>query len=385
MIPSYISPGEQLEANEIVAVIDAGGTNLRTCTLCFSDKEPPVIGHFQKQPMPGSKGPVTSDDFFGTIADALEPYIDLISRIGFCFSYDTQIDPDLDGHLLYWSKEIQMPDLVGMHIGKGLQKELNRRGHGSKKIVILNDTVATLLAGYTARTSDNKMAYVGFILGTGMNSAYIEQNSHIGKVPGLQPVAVQSINVESGNYSALTRGPFDLEFDQASDNPGLGVLEKMMSGAYFGDLALLIFREAVQAGHMSPEFGRFLDNIDTLPIMHLDNYVSENGRDTGVLAQASPSPEDQACFLQIVDALTDRAALFSAINIAAASIKGSSAQHCTNVCINIDGSTFHLTKDLSRKAEAYLQRLMSAHGLNYCLVNIDDSPVIGAAVATSHS
>ena len=56
-----------------------------------------------------------------------------------------------------------------------------------KKITILNDTVATLLSGYTIGVKKNISQYIGFILGTGTNSSCII-NDYI-------------YNVESGGFS----------------------------------------------------------------------------------------------------------------------------------------------------------------------------------------
>ena len=59
----------------------------------------------------------------------------------------TEILPDKDGRLLQFCKEVQAPEVVGELIGKKLLETL---GMEEKQIVILNDTVATLLAGKSA-------------------------------------------------------------------------------------------------------------------------------------------------------------------------------------------------------------------------------------------
>ena len=83
----------------------------------------------------------------------------------------------MDGRLLKWTKEMKAPEVIGRFIGKGLLEALGRGGAG-KSVVLLNDTVATLLAG---KAADKKRygSYVGFILGTGTNIAYLEKNENI--------------------------------------------------------------------------------------------------------------------------------------------------------------------------------------------------------------
>jgi len=64
----------------------------------------------------------------------------------------------------------------------GLGQALNRLGvRQDKHFVLLNDTVATLLAG-RAETSGRRFdSYIGFILGTGTNTSYVEHNRSIRK------------------------------------------------------------------------------------------------------------------------------------------------------------------------------------------------------------
>jgi hexokinase len=59
-----------------------------------------------------------------------------------------EITPDADGILLSFSKEVDAPDVVGKAIGKGLRDALSAKGcKYDGPIVMLNDTVATLLSG----------------------------------------------------------------------------------------------------------------------------------------------------------------------------------------------------------------------------------------------
>lgn len=148
MIPSYCSPDGKPKAGQKVVVIDAGGTNLRTCIVEFSPELKPEIKEFKKTRMPGSDREVTAKEFFSLFADELKRIIDQCDRIGFCFSYAAQILPDHDGIPLSLSKEVKAPEIVGKKLGVGLLSELASRGHdvSNKKIIILNDTVSTLLA-----------------------------------------------------------------------------------------------------------------------------------------------------------------------------------------------------------------------------------------------
>jgi len=70
--------------------------------------------------------------------------------------------------------------------------------------VLLNDTVTTLLAGRMHQAGADFDTYIGFILGTGTNTSYIERNANITKVRGLDAAASQ---VVTSNQAVSARRP----------------------------------------------------------------------------------------------------------------------------------------------------------------------------------
>ena len=202
MIPSFISIDKPVKTDMPVVVLDAGGTNLRAAVVKINAQGKAEIGAFFKRPMPGTHGEVSAEAFYDAFADFLMPVIAESESIGFCFSYPAEIMPDCDARLLRWTKQIQVPSVVGTMIGSGLLKHLAQRGY-QRRTVILNDTVATLLAGKSAGVARNYSAYVGFILGTGTNTAYVERNARITKRTDLDQANSMAINVESGAFRRI--------------------------------------------------------------------------------------------------------------------------------------------------------------------------------------
>ena len=68
MIPTYVSPDAAVESGRSVIVMDAGGTNFRTCLVTFDEDRHPVISDFRKVGMPGVKEEVSAAEFFSTRA-----------------------------------------------------------------------------------------------------------------------------------------------------------------------------------------------------------------------------------------------------------------------------------------------------------------------------
>ena len=167
MIPTWCMPPKAKVVNKSVIVIDAGGTNFRSCLVTFDKDGIPQISEMEKTRMPGVEKELSKKEFFEQIADNLEHLKNKSDRIGFCFSYPMTIKENGDGILLGFSKEVKAPEVVGSEVGKCLVEELEKRGWNSiKRITLCNDTVAALLAGAAcANNVTDYSSYVGFILG----------------------------------------------------------------------------------------------------------------------------------------------------------------------------------------------------------------------------
>ena len=382
MIPAYVGTDSRVPAEKSVAVIDAGGTNLRICIAKFNEAGEINLSGFSKQPMPGRDEEVSAADFYTVLVDALEPMKEEFDDIGFCFSYPATILPDFDGRLLHWTKEIKIPELVGSHIGRGLIQALEERGITGRNVVILNDTVACLLAGLAQGQTFNASSYIGFILGTGTNTAFVENNENIGKLEGYLQAGSQVINIESGGFAAFKRGSLDIELDEASENPGVHVFEKTISGVYMGSSTLELLKSLSQQGVFSDAGKRSLSGMESLSTIHIDNLAADNGRDTGVLGTDLFSDTDRDIMKTVFAAVVDRAALLTAVNILAAVVKGGAGTDPERpVCVNIDGSTYYKTFRMPEKVQGYLQPMLKARGLHIRCIQVDDAPVVGAAIA----
>lgn len=359
MLRAYMNVGEDVEKNRKVIVIDAGGTNLRIGTAMFDDEGALKIEHFQRSAMLGVGERISKKDFFETLADRVTPVIDESDSIGFCFSYPCEAQPNHDGRLLQWTKGINAPEVVGSFLGEELNKVFEARGIARKKIVVLNDAVATMIAGVSQGAPRGAKGYVGFILGTGTNTAYLES----GKV----------INVESGGFNKQPVTNIDRELDAATNNPGRQTYEKMVSGTYLGTLALTALKRAP----LSSDGSRVVYALDTLSLIHIDNFTAKNGRDIGPLNDPRFTEEDEEWIREIFKTVVKRAARLCAINLAAAVIRNG----VSPVCINLDGSTFFKTYRLREQTEAELKMILDKAGIEYFCVHLDDAPTIGTAIA----
>jgi Hexokinase len=380
MIPSYIPVPQKAPKNEKIIVLDAGGTNFRTALIEFDQDSKPDITYFTNNQMPGSRKELNKREFFDQIADNVRPILKESNRLGFCFSYPTLVDQHRDGKLLYWTKEIKAPEVIGEKIIANLSRTLRRRGLPSpEKMLILNDTVASLLAGVTATRFSPEYNYIGFILGTGTNTSYIESNKNILKEKGLPAGGSQAINIESANFNKFDRGDIDQAFDDTTANPGKHIIEKMISGAYLGSLCHTILLKASSEGLFSQTVQQVLFKMKPLTTPDLSAILSDPIDQQSAFVNL---PEDDLATIKaIISQTIERAALFTAINLASAMIKSSANREKMKYCISADGSVYYKLFSFKQRAEEFLSEIVKPYALEFKIVHVKDAPIIGTAVA----
>ena len=409
MIPSFVEANARLPPSSSVAVIDAGGSNLRICIVKTDDDGKLLVDERIKlynDNIPGKDAEITSADFYQVLVDKLAPYADQFDRIGFCFSYPANISKDadgnIDGELTHWTKEIKIPDMVQTHVGRGLLDAFQGRGIDGKKVVVLNDTVACLLAGISKGQDMDASSYIGFILGTGTNTAYAQANDGICKLDGIiDPKASQVVNVESGGFSAFQRSPIDIELDKGpgeqkdedlaalhfqAQGSGTHVFEKAISGEYLGTITLALLHKLVaeHADAFSEEGTDAIKSMGTLKNFHASNFAHGESTDNkiGNLGNKAFSDADKDVIRLVYNSVVDRAALFTAVNILAGVVKsGEGKDKGHPICVNIDGTTYWKTSGLKENVQERLSKMSKDRGLHIECVGVEDAPIIGAAIA----
>ncbi|MDR0450768.1 MAG: hexokinase [Treponema sp.] len=398
MIPSYISPVSRVPPGKTVLALDAGGTNLRASLVRFGENGKAAAEGTVKIPMPGTRGRVGAPEFFDQIAGLVAPLLEKssgIGGIGFTFSYPMDITSDADGILLGLSKEVDAPEVIGQAIGRGLRDALARRGAGfSGRIVLLNDTVATLLSGLAEIPSDGEECktpdkyglpegpVIGFILGTGFNTAYPEKA--IPKIAFESPVP-QIVVCETGTFAIGCQGILDREYDAATRNPGVYTLEKASSGAYLGPLTLHILKQAVKDGLLKFERSGELLAMETLQTKDLNSFqhhpLAAEGPLGGIIGLDEPGA--LATILYIASIVTERGALLSAA-VAAAAVEraGTGFAPYAPARIAVEGTTFMIYKGMRRALESWLHlMLVSGKPRPYVITPVEQASLFGAAVA----
>ncbi|MDE5897756.1 MAG: hexokinase [Treponemataceae bacterium] len=383
MIPTWCLPPEQKACGKSVIVIDAGGTNFRSCLVTFDEAGAAAISDLEKTKMPGVERELDRKEFFDCFAKNLEHVKDRADSIGFCFSYPMQITDDGDGILLGFSKEVKAPEVVGCHIGKCLKEALVAHGWKEpRRITMLNDTVAALLAGAAAPTAGNQYSsYIGLILGTGLNAAYIQP-----AVPERERFPRQIVVCESGKTRAVSRSDFDVALDTKTVKPGTFYMEKLCSGAYLGPQSLEMIHAAASEGLFSVEFAKKLLELDALTLIDMDGFLHGPYNDKyqlGAIAAESATAEDYDRLYQMLDAVVERSARHAAAILVAAVVQGGEGRNAARpVCILCNGTTFFKTHKIKERVHGYLDdELTRRRGLHWEIIARDNDITLGTAIA----
>lgn len=147
---------------------------------------------------------------------------------------------------------------------------------------ILNDAVGTLVAAAYA----NPRSRIGFIFATGVNASYPEKvstmkakleaeyyNSHDIETEMLLNTEIDIFGSES--YLPLTS--YDIALDSAHNQPKFQLYEKMMSGAYMGELTRLIALDFIKSGELFegivPEGFEKPYSFPTMYMSALERYI----------------------------------------------------------------------------------------------------------------
>ena len=384
MIPTFITVTGGIPSGREVIVMDAGGTNLRVATVRLEADGRVTVANFSKQPMPGTQGRLTKDEFFEKFADYMEPVLKNsdAQTVGFCFSFATEILPSKEGRIKVFSKEIRVDGAEGQLVGESLNAVLKKRGYAPKRFILLNDTVATMLGGMAGGTGAYS-SFIGYILGTGTNICYLEQCANITKMPEAAGLGGQmAINCESGNYDGFAQGKFDQEVDAESKAPGGYRMEKMISGAYQGTVIYKTVRGAVADGLFSAAFAERFGRMERFTMPQIDAFCADpqNG---GELAALADNGQDRETLYDIIDTCFERSARMTA-GVFAAIIRqsGAGTDRTLPVCITAEGTSFTKSVLFKKKLDIYIQSCLNdTLGLWCDIIGGNDVNLTGSAIA----
>ncbi len=371
MIPTYLCNVDRSKIKDGKRIlIDAGGTNFRSA-LGYFDGGKVKIEKLQKTTMPASKGEALSkQQFYDKIASNIAYLAEDGGDVGFCFSYPVDMAADMDGAVTNFSKEVKAPEVVGTRVGAETLAALCKFSDKKRKIVILNDTVATLLGGM-ATSDKNYSTYLGYIYGTGTNICCVVDTDRVQKEHDL-PKGKMLINMECGGYNGFVLGDFDKVALQLTDAPEKQLFEKMTSGKYLSNIINVALRQALAEGEFANEV-----HLSDVELKEVSEFLTGGG----TMKDFFQCRDDEEFAQEICKLLIDRAAKLGAVANAATAIFTCSDKSLP-VAIVAEGTTFNKLVGYRKAFESYLKEFLGKEGISFEIVQGEELNLVGTLMAT---
>ncbi|KAL4805818.1 hexokinase-domain-containing protein [Aspergillus unguis] len=268
-IPTFVTSVPNGTEKGLYLAVDLGGTNFRVCSIdlhgnhTFSLTQSKIM--IPREMMTSG----SSKELFLFLARQIESFLRIhhnehfeahlkrkiaareedLFDLGFTFSFPVRQLGINKGTLIRWTKGFDIPDAVGQDVCALLQDAIDELNLPVRVAALVNDTVGTLMArSYTSPGETG--TFLGAIFGTGTNGAYLEKLNRVTKMENIEhsdydkSTGEMIINAEWGSFdnhlSVLPNTKYDRQLDADSNNPGIQMFEKRVSGMFLGEILRLV-------------------------------------------------------------------------------------------------------------------------------------------------
>jgi len=394
MLPSFVTNRPTGKEKGSYLALDLGGTNFRVCEV-YLEGQSSVRLRQKKFTIPEDCKNADGEVLFDFLANSVESFLkdsgvstDQDLELGFTFSFPVNQTAIDKGFLMGWTKGFDCKDTVGKDVVELLNEALARKNVKVHVSALVNDTVGTLMS----HAYNDPGTFVGVILGTGTNAAYVEKVDAIPKWKG-GPVETNEmiINCEWGAFDnervVLPFNKYDQKMDDESNNKGEQTFEKMISGLYLGEIVRQVILDLVQrrilfGGISSPEIETPY-KFETAYMSRIERDHSTDLIDTKLVLQELlnipyPAPRDRRIVRRICELVATRAARLAAVGVAAVVTKMDRVSDgCT---VAIDGSVYEHYPHFGDRMKDALHELLGMFEENVVLQLGKDGSSVGAGV-----
>ncbi|KAJ3021879.1 hexokinase A [Thoreauomyces humboldtii] len=391
MLPSYVVKRPHGDEVGSYLALDLGGSNFRVCLVDLKGQGQASVRqskHVVSDELKTGSGEQLFDFFAKCIGEFLQSVgLDTKTKrvLGFTFSFPIEQHAINHGTLMQWNKGFAASGVLNEDVVDLLNKALKKANINIGVTALVNDTVGTLVS----HAYRDPQTYVGVILGTGTNAAYVERIADIPKWKGSKEHQDMVVNTEWGAYdeaSILPITSYDQALDRASTNPGKQIFEKMVSGLYMGEIVRHVLVDLTSTG----ELFRGVSSVpmqtpyafDTAFMSRIERDHSLELSDTkavldDLLQVRNTTVQDRRIVKHICELVGIRAARLSAAAVAAIVTKMKRLDACT---VAIDGSVYEHYPHFDNRMRDALRELLGIMADNIILEQARDGSGQGAAL-----
>ncbi|KAJ3416192.1 hexokinase A [Chytridiales sp. JEL 0842] len=391
MIPSHVVRRPTGSETGSFLALDLGGSNFRVCEVIL-DGNGIARSRQRKYTVSDQLKTGSGTALFDFFADCVAAFLQDIGspekerKLGFTFSFPVQQTSIKHGYLMKWTKGFSASNVENVDVVNLLQEAFVRKNINVKVTALVNDTTGTLMSHAYSQPN----TYIGVILGTGSNAAYVESMENIVKFSGDRTPKEMIINTEWGAFDdeqiVLPRTKYDVKLDRASANPRQQTFEKMISGMYLGEIVRYVLIDLIKTGEV---FSGRRSDVLAQPFSFETAYMSRIERDhtldlsdtKTVLEEFLKIPltsrADRLIVRTVCELVGKRAARLSAAGVAAIVTKINRLDGCT---VAVDGSLFELYPHFANRMRDALRELLGMSSENVILEQARDGSGQGAAL-----
>merc|ERR1712072_1072327 len=269
-IPTFVTAVPNGTEKGLYMAVDLGGTNFRVCSIMLHGNTTFSLTQSKTKIPKELMVAKTSKELFSFLAKQIQLFLqehhnehyegckhrkqsgnnleeEEIFNMGFTFSFPVKQVGINSGLLMRWTKGFDIDEAIGQDICAQLQTEIDALHLPVRVAALVNDTVGTLMArSYTSPGKTGTL--LGAIFGTGTNGAYVERLDRCSKLinnseaTGTYDTSTGEmiVNTEWGSFdnhlSVLPVTSYDKSLDADSNNPGIQMFEKRVSGMFLGEI-----------------------------------------------------------------------------------------------------------------------------------------------------
>lgn len=361
-----------------VAVAVVNPVEIRTATLHFQE------GTFSFEagesfPTPGASYPATPADLVYAVAELLSPMLETCEKLALCLDFPLAQEEDSDCSISQIPPGFLLTDFAGVPLAKTMKQELATRGQEQTQVLVLNAAAATLLSGFASAPTGHR--YLGLRWDQSLSAAFVAPESAVVKLKSGNS-DLRIFTVAAGNCNGVPVGTMDLTMDRDSAYPGQGLLDKMVSPRYLGDLYRFAMLRGVEAGLLSFMCGREFLSLRSLDLEAVLRLIDDPKGDHLLANFCRHEEGDLQVALAVAHNVLKRGAkLVAAAFAAILTLVGAGRTKSAPALVSLSGSAFD-SPLLRELVETFFQT-EAAHplGLHVNFHFCQDGPAPGAGAA----
>lgn len=388
ILPSFVKFTNKVTYQEKVAVLQAGNANLSKGYFKAAGEKLEIFS-IMTYPMPGLGREISKEKFFKELIINSRDVLRNSDKIGFCFRHAIEANSDNDGKLLRWARGIvNVPDLVGTNISCEFKKHLKEEFGRDYKVIILNDTVATLIAGLVKTKEKEYEDFIGLTHSDGYNLSYIEEGRNLKKFIKKKKFlsCKMVLNTQAGSFGQISETKVDNGVRSLLGKVQVGRFSQKVNSSCL-PLVFKVLVKEISGKILNERLCKRIEKLEDLDLEQMYLFYSGGLKSNSYLSSVFRygTLEDAANLGIIIDRVIQRAALLIAIQISGI-LKYKDIGHnpIQPVGVIVEGDFHEIVKDFEDRVRCEIEKYFGRSDPRYFkFLHIQNSTMLGAGIAAA--